>query len=367
MSDEVPSGRLSQIFDPLTNLQQPSTSQQQRQQQTQQEQSSHFHQQYSLPRQRSNSSSPSPSTSGRATPASLGATSVGSGGSSSSSHHHQQQQQPHGPQQAQFHQQQSYQYLTQTHNYFLRPQDGSATSGGGAVHNYLHTFPSAANQSHYFQQQYQQYATPYQQQQHLMSPFMQHQHYQHHSQQQQHSLPPLYATSHSLNSSPLLAKRAISFSGNMPMSRQQMECGSGTAAVGQRSHAAVAAAQSTPNSPRLMPRRTQKPPPIPAKPTGNLSGSSGSSPKDPSQANTASSLDGSEASWPHLSALTEYLDVHQVNNYSQGVPEINWQERCLELQLELHRSKNQAGRIRDMLREKADTLPLDSLLYYLKV
>ena len=35
--------------------------------------------------------------------------------------------------------------------------------------------------------------------------------------------------------------------------------------------------------------------------------------------------------------------------------QINWQERCLELQLELHRSKNQAGRIRDMLREKVGT------------
>jgi hypothetical protein len=32
--------------------------------------------------------------------------------------------------------------------------------------------------------------------------------------------------------------------------------------------------------------------------------------------------------------------------------QINWQERCLELQLELHRSRNQAGRVRDMLREK---------------
>ncbi|XP_059223825.1 uncharacterized protein CG43867 isoform X2 [Stomoxys calcitrans] len=368
MSDEVPSGRLSQIFDPLTNLQEPSTSQHHQQHRhhhhhhhNQQQQSSHYHQQqqpYSLARRRSNSSSPSPSTSGRATPASLGATSVGSGGSSGSSHHQQQQaQQP-------FQQhQQSYQYLTQTHNYFLRSQDGVAsTSGGGggtAVHNYLHTFPSAANQqSHYFQQQQyqQQYGAAYQQQ-HLMSPYVQQQHpqYQQHTQQQQHSLPPLYATSHSLNSSPLLAKRAISFSGNMPLSRQQMEsCGSSggsnaNAAALQRTQVT---AQSTPNSPRLMPRRTQKPPPIPAKPTGNVSGSSGSSPKDPGQVNPASSLDGSDAPWPHFSALTEYLDVHQVNNYSQGVPEINWQERCLELQLELHRSKNQAGRIRDMLREK---------------
>lgn len=31
---------------------------------------------------------------------------------------------------------------------------------------------------------------------------------------------------------------------------------------------------------------------------------------------------------------------------------INWQEKCLELQLELHRSRAQATRTRDMLREK---------------
>lgn len=31
---------------------------------------------------------------------------------------------------------------------------------------------------------------------------------------------------------------------------------------------------------------------------------------------------------------------------------VNWQEKCLELQLELHRSRSQATRTRDMLREK---------------
>lgn len=35
---------------------------------------------------------------------------------------------------------------------------------------------------------------------------------------------------------------------------------------------------------------------------------------------------------------------------------INWQERCLELQLELHRSRAQATRTRDMLREKVREL-----------
>ncbi|KAJ8688195.1 hypothetical protein QAD02_023990 [Eretmocerus hayati] len=40
------------------------------------------------------------------------------------------------------------------------------------------------------------------------------------------------------------------------------------------------------------------------------------------------------------------------DGYSNAVEELNWQERCLELQLELHRSRNQASRVRDMLREK---------------
>lgn len=55
----------------------------------------------------------------------------------------------------------------------------------------------------------------------------------------------------------------------------------------------------------------------------------------------------------HFSALTDHLNVQQVNKYNHGeFPEINWQERCLELQLELHRSKNQSERIRGMLRDK---------------
>ncbi|XP_037914351.1 uncharacterized protein CG43867 isoform X5 [Hermetia illucens] len=102
--------------------------------------------------------------------------------------------------------------------------------------------------------------------------------------------------------------------------------------------------QSTPNSPRLMPRRVHRAPPIPARPNAALI------------ANPALAALDTNAPWPHFSSLTEHLDVHQVNNYTQALPEINWQERCLELQLELHRSKNQAGRIRDMLREKLSEL-----------
>lgn len=54
----------------------------------------------------------------------------------------------------------------------------------------------------------------------------------------------------------------------------------------------------------------------------------------------------------------EKLDVRPTYGSSKSfdgyttVEELNWQERCLELQLELHRSRSQATRVRDMLREK---------------
>lgn len=81
---------------------------------------------------------------------------------------------------------------------------------------------------------------------------------------------------------------------------------------------------SMPNSPRMMPKQIAH--------TANGSGGLGGG---------------------GLSTLTDHLNVQQVNKYSQGgFPEINWQERCLELQLELHRSKSQSERIRAMLRDK---------------
>lgn len=70
-------------------------------------------------------------------------------------------------------------------------------------------------------------------------------------------------------------------------------------------------------------------------------------------------------SW-NFSALTDHLNVQQVNNYNQqkGFPEINWQERCLELQLELHRSKNQSERIRGMLRDKVRATFIFAILFF---
>lgn len=99
--------------------------------------------------------------------------------------------------------------------------------------------------------------------------------------------------------------------------------------------------RSTPNSPRMMPKNNQRTPPaIPQRPNAALIANPGIVGID------------ADSQWTHFSSLTDHLDVHQLNNYSQGLPEINWQERCLELQLELHRSKSQSGRIRDMLRDK---------------
>ncbi|XP_020802838.1 uncharacterized protein CG43867 isoform X2 [Drosophila serrata] len=312
MSGEVPLGRLSQIFDTLTNLQQ---------QQQQLHPHPHPHpnphqqqQQHPVPadqRRRSASSSPSPSasasasTSGRATP-SLGVASPLN----------------------------TLQYYSHANNYFLRPQDGGIGSG------YLHTFPSHLYHHHQQQQQHQQHQLLHLQQQ----------------QQQPPSLPTQlsggrgFSGSQSLQGSPLLAKRATSFSGQIPLGQVRVGTVGGAAA-------------STPNSPRLMPRRVARPPPIPAKPGQVKVESRDPSVRDQAQNQTQSNvnpvlaaLDAPDAPWPHFSTLTEHLDVHQVNNYGQALPEINWQERCLELQLELHRSKNQAGRIRDMLREKLTEL-----------
>ncbi|KAH8250433.1 hypothetical protein KR038_001272 [Drosophila bunnanda] len=345
MSDEVPLGRLSQIFDTLTNLQQQQQLNPHQQQHQQQQQQLQHHPVPADQRRRSASSSPSPSasasasTSGRATP-SLGVASPLN----------------------------TLQYYSHANNYFLRPQDGGIASG------YLHTFPSHLYHHHQHHQQLQQQQLQQQQQQH------------HQLLQLQHNQPPSLPTqlsggrgggclsgSQSLQGSPLLAKRATSFSGQIPLGRVR----SGTAGAG-----VAGAAASTPNSPRLMPRRVPRPPPIPAKP-GQAKVESRDPPvrdlaQNPTQANVnpvLAALDAPDAPWPHFSTLTEHLDVHQVNNYGQALPEvslrleiylniyiskrfymlfwqINWQERCLELQLELHRSKNQAGRIRDMLREK---------------
>ncbi|XP_053608641.1 uncharacterized protein CG43867 isoform X3 [Plodia interpunctella] len=86
-------------------------------------------------------------------------------------------------------------------------------------------------------------------------------------------------------------------------------------------HSGAGHSASTPNSPRLLPRRSRDPPPPPPRPIAP------SSRLDP----------------------LEY-------ELAPEVPSVNWQERCLELQLELHRSRHQATRVRDTLRDKLSEL-----------
>lgn len=81
---------------------------------------------------------------------------------------------------------------------------------------------------------------------------------------------------------------------------------------------------SVPGSPRLLPRRARIPP---------VAG-----PQPPPR--------------PH--AALDSLDQECLLAWNQELTpgHVNWQERCLELQLELHRSRTQATRVRDMLRDK---------------
>ncbi|XP_058115979.1 uncharacterized protein CG43867 [Anopheles coustani] len=122
--------------------------------------------------------------------------------------------------------------------------------------------------------------------------------------------------------------------------------------------------RSTPNSPRLMSRRngsgggggpggsSSKPPPIPQKPSAAYI------------ANPSLVALDCDAPWPPFTSLgSDPLSMAEGHHHGGGPggylhhqPEINWQERCLELQLELHRSRNQAGRVRDMLRDKLSEL-----------
>ncbi|XP_037293326.1 uncharacterized protein CG43867 isoform X4 [Manduca sexta] len=87
-------------------------------------------------------------------------------------------------------------------------------------------------------------------------------------------------------------------------------------------HSGAGHSASTPNSPRLLPRRSRDPPPPPPRPIAHSS----------------------------------RLDPLEYELVSAELGSVNWQERCLELQLELHRSRHQATRVRDMLRDKLTEL-----------
>nr|XP_026494593.1 uncharacterized protein CG43867 [Vanessa tameamea] len=87
-------------------------------------------------------------------------------------------------------------------------------------------------------------------------------------------------------------------------------------------HSGAGQSASTPNSPRLLPRRSRDPPPPPPRPFAHSS----------------------------------RLDPLEYELAAADLESVNWQERCLELQLELHRSRHQATRVRDMLRDKLSEL-----------
>lgn len=71
--------------------------------------------------------------------------------------------------------------------------------------------------------------------------------------------------------------------------------------------------RSTPNSPRLMPKRSRPPPAIPQRPHAALIASP-----------ALATMDVENSPWTHFTSLTDHLDVHQVNNYHQGLPEVSF-------------------------------------------
>jgi hypothetical protein len=73
--------------------------------------------------------------------------------------------------------------------------------------------------------------------------------------------------------------------------------------------------RSTPNSPRLLSRRA-RPPLIPQKPNASFI------------ANPSLVALDTGAPWPTFSSLTESLDVHQVNNYQQDLPEVSLKKKA---------------------------------------
>lgn len=70
--------------------------------------------------------------------------------------------------------------------------------------------------------------------------------------------------------------------------------------------------RSTPNSPRLMPKRS-RPPAIPQRPHAALIASP-----------ALVAMEAEASPWAHFTSLTDHLDVHQSNNYHQGLPEVSF-------------------------------------------
>lgn len=126
--------------------------------------------------------------------------------------------------------------------------------------------------------------------------------------------------------------------------------------------------RSMPNSPRLMPKQSHFYRP-PASPAHSSNGDAASTKSNGHSKDTKiAQSNGSNPSW-HFSALTDHLNVQQVNNYKNqtSFPEINWQERCLELQLDFYRLKNQSDRIRSKLQDKVSENVQSKWIFYLSL
>lgn len=86
-------------------------------------------------------------------------------------------------------------------------------------------------------------------------------------------------------------------------------------------HLGHVTSRSTPNSPRMVPRRAQS---TAASKSfmlgqGNGSGDQGSN----NSAGSGGFAQDSSSPWLNLANLTDYLDVHQLNNYQQNLPEVS--------------------------------------------
>ncbi|XP_044728527.1 uncharacterized protein CG43867 isoform X4 [Chrysoperla carnea] len=122
-------------------------------------------------------------------------------------------------------------------------------------------------------------------------------------------------------------------------------------------HHVVTSSHSTPSSPRLLPRRSRLNQTL----GGSASVSTRANINNLVQTSSSSSASGgasSSSGMHYYSPQHHHHDMLLDSESSSWSSDsgVNWQERCLELQLELHRSRNQATRVRDMLRDKLSEL-----------
>lgn len=84
-------------------------------------------------------------------------------------------------------------------------------------------------------------------------------------------------------------------------------------------HLGHVTSRSTPNSPRMMPRRAQ------STASKSFIAAGGAEGINASGAGAAGGfgMGAADSPWLNLANLTDYLDVHQMNNYQQNLPEVS--------------------------------------------